>query len=81
MFVAEGFSKDSKQLGARIILGEYYKPGSKIVLKDKDGETVLEHTSSKRFSSLVISIPSFELGDEYTLYIDGKESRKIEIKN
>lgn len=79
--MAEGFSKESEQLSTRIILGEFYKPDSKIVLKNSDGEIVLEHTSAKRFSSLVISLPSFNLGDEYTLYIDGKESRKIEIKN
>lgn len=79
--MAEGFSQDSKQLSTKIKLGEFYKPNSKIVLKDKDGETVLEHTSAKRFSSIVISHPSLILGEKYTLYIDGKESRKIEIKN
>lgn len=79
--MAEGFSKDSKQLSTKIILSEFYRPGTKIVLKDSDGEVVFEHTSAKRFSSIVLSCPSFELGEKYTLYIDGKESKEVEIKN
>lgn len=79
--MAEGFSKESKQLSTKIIMNEFYKPGSKITLKDKDGETIMEHESVKRFSSIVLSNPNFELGEEYILYIDGKEFRKIEIKN
>lgn len=44
--------------------------GSSIVLSDTNGETILELTAAKTYSSVVVSAPSLQRAQAYTLSID-----------
>lgn len=46
---------------------------TKITIKNKSEETILEHTSAKQFSHLAFGSPKLQLGDTYTLYINDEE--------
>ena len=48
--------------------------GSKLVIKDASGNTVMETTALKNANNVMFSSDSLTSGSEYTLYIDGTEA-------
>ncbi len=71
--MAEGISKNSKQVGILINTDDTYD--EKIILKDSAGKEIMSYTPSKKYNSILISFPDIKVNNEYSLYI-GKE--KIE---
>jgi hypothetical protein len=69
--MAQSFS-DSKQGVIALSVGNQ-SAGTKILLKDKSGKTIIEHTPELNFAVLIISSPDIKKGETYTVTV-GSES-------
>lgn len=69
--MAQSFS-DSEQGVIAISVGNQ-SAGTKIVLKDKSGNNIIEHTPELNFAVVILSSPNIKKGESYTLTV-GSES-------
>ena len=69
--MAQSFS-DSEQGVIAISVGNQ-SAGTKIVLKDKSGKTIIEHSPELNFAVVILSSPEIKKGDAYTVTV-GSES-------
>ena len=69
--MAQTFS-DSEQGVVAISVGNQ-SAGTKIVLKDKSGKTIIEHSPELNFAVVILSSPNIKKGESYTLTV-GSES-------
>lgn len=68
--MAENPSELSSQRSVSFYLDEYYPSGSKISLKDDNGNDVIMGTSNKKFNWVSISTENITEGVSYTLVVD-----------
>ena len=73
--MAQTFS-DSEQGVIAVSVGNQ-SAGTKIVLKDKDGNTIIEHTPELNFAVVILSSPDMISGDAYTITV-GSNSGEFE---
>ncbi len=73
--MAQTFS-DSKQGVVAISVGNQ-SAGTKILLKDKSGNTIIEHTPELNFAVVILSSPDIKKGENYTVTV-GSESGEFE---
>ena len=73
--MAQSFS-DSEQGVVAISVGNQ-SAGTKIVLKDKSGKTIIEHSPELNFAVVILSSPDIKKGETYTLTV-GSESGEFE---
>ena len=73
--MAQTFS-DSKQGVVAVSVGNQ-AAGTQIVLKDKNGNTVLEHTPELNFAVVILSSPDMVKGENYTITV-GTQSGDFE---
>ena len=73
--MAQTFS-DSKQGVVAISVGNQ-SAGTKIVLKDKSGNTIIEHSPELNFAVVILSSPDIKKGETYTVTV-GSESGEFE---
>ena len=73
--MAQTFS-DSGQGVVAVSVGNQ-PTGTQIVLKDKDGNTVLEHTPELNFAVVILSSPDLVKGETYTITV-GSQSAEFE---
>ena len=73
--MAQTFS-DSKQGVVAINVGNQ-SAGTKILLKDKSGNTILEHTPELNFAVVILSSPDINKGETYTVTV-GSRSGEFE---
>lgn len=73
--MAQTFS-DSKQGVVAISVGNQ-SAGTKIMLKDKSGKTIIEHTPELNFAVVILSSPDIKKGETYTVTV-GSESGEFE---
>ena len=73
--MAQTFS-DSKQGVVAVSVGNQ-SAGTQIVLKDKNGNTVLEHTPELNFAVVILSSPDITKGETYTITV-GSQSGDFE---
>ncbi len=73
--MAQTFS-DSEQGVVAISVGNQ-SAGTKIELKDKTGNTIIEHTPELNFAIVIISSPDIKKGETYTVTV-GSESGEFE---
>jgi len=73
--MAQTFS-DSKQGVVAISVGNQ-SAGTKILLKDKSGSTIIEHTPELNFAVVILSSPDIIKGETYAVTV-GTESREFE---
>ena len=73
--MAQTFS-DSKQGVVAISVGNQ-SAGTKIVLKDKSGNTIIEHAPELNFAVVILSSPDIKKGETYTVTV-GSESGEFE---
>ena len=69
--MAQSFS-DSEQGVVAISVGNQ-SAGTKIMLKDKSGNTIIEHTPELNFAVVILSSPDIKKGETYTVTV-GSES-------
>ncbi len=77
--MAQGISDSSKQNGVLINLGNSYLENSKIELVDSNNKQIVEYTSGKSFSSILVSSEKLEKGETYTLLINDEEVQEFKI--
>ena len=73
--MAQTFS-DSKQGVVAVSVGNQ-AAGTQIILKDKDGNTVLEHAPALNFAVVILSSPDLVKGEIYTITV-GSQSGEFE---
>ena len=73
--MAQSFS-DSEQGVIAISVGNQ-SAGTKIVLKDKSGKTIIEHSPELNFAVVILSSPDIKKGETYTVTV-GSESGEFE---
>ncbi len=73
--MAQSFS-DSEQGVIAIRVGNQ-SAGTKIVLKDKSGKTIIEHSPELNFAVVILSSPDIKKGETYTLTV-GSQSGEFE---
>ena len=73
--MAQTFS-DSKQGVVAVSVGNQ-AAGTQIILKDKNGNTVLEHTPELSFAVVILSSPDLVKGEAYTITV-GSQSAEFE---
>ena len=73
--MAQTFS-DSKQGVVAVSVGNQ-PAGTQIILKDKNGNTVLEHTPELNFAVVILSSPDMTKGENYTITV-GTQSGEFE---
>ncbi len=73
--MAQTFS-DSEQGVFAVSVGNQ-SAGTKIVLKDKDGNTIIEHTPELNFAVVILSSPYIAKGETYTITV-GSQSGEFE---
>jgi len=75
--MAQSFS-DSEQGVIAIRVGNQ-SAGTKIVLKDKSGKTIIEHTPELSFAVVILSSPEITKGETYSITV-GSRSGEFEAK-
>lgn len=73
--MAQTFS-DSKQGVIAVSVGNQ-SAGTKIVLKDKSGNVIIEHSPELNFAVVILSSPDIKKGETYTITV-GSQSGKFE---
>lgn len=73
--MAQSFS-DSEQGVVAISVGNQ-SAGTKILLKDKSGNTIIEHSPELNFAVVILSSPDIKKGETYTLTV-GSQSGEFE---
>lgn len=73
--MAQSFS-DSEQGVVAVSVGNQ-PAGTQIILKDKNGNTVLEHTPELNFAVVILSSPDMTKGETYTITV-GTQSGDFE---
>ena len=68
--MAQTFS-DSKQGVVAVSVGNQ-SAGTKIVLKNKSGKTIIEHTPELNFAVVILSSPDIKKGETYTVTVGSK---------
>lgn len=68
---------DSSTQGSMLV-SQSGSAGTKVVLKDSDGNEILSYTATKSFNSIVISSPKIKKGETYTLTV-GSNSQSIKM--
>lgn len=71
--MAETFSADSKQCSFMHTLSSTYSEGSRIVIKDSDGEEMYTYTAKKNGNMVIFSSPELKEGETYILEVDGQK--------
>ncbi len=72
--MAETFSRDSTQCSFAYTTDGTCEADSEIVILDKEGNILIEHTAARAFSSIVFSSPELKQGSTCTLCIDAEKT-------
>ena len=78
--MAQGFSDSSTQCSILYNLSSSHSAGEKITLADSSGNEIISYTSTKQFSSVVISSAKITKSGAYKLTV-GSESYDIEMSS
>ena len=79
--MAESLNQKSTVYNASIYFEETLKAGTKITIKDSNGETIIKHTSAKTFSHMTAGAEEFKQGETYTIYIDSEKYQSFTISD
>lgn len=77
MAVAPGSSSTGYSLS--IFFSQTYSAKTVLTVKDAAGNTILEHTSAKSFQHASLSSSNFQLGETYTIYLNGAEYTSVTL--
>lgn len=74
---SSGMAEAPSQASAINSIGAYlnqtYLAGTNIEIRNQNGDTIISYTSAKTFSHITIASPTFQLGETYTIYLDGEK--------
>ena len=75
----ESFSDTSEQNAFVVSLSEGYESGDIITITDSEGNVIYEYTASKSGTAVMFSSPDLELGNTYTISINGISQEEITL--
>ncbi len=78
--MAESISESSEQCSIMFFLSETAESGTKVSLKDTEGNELISDTIPCSFSSVTLSTPQLAVGESYIIMIDEEET-EISIEN
>ena len=76
--MAQSISDNSKQYGVMINFHEQIKDDKTVLIVDKDNKEIISYSSSKTYSSLVVSSKKLTKGN-YKVKVDGEEIENFTI--
>lgn len=79
--MAESLGDTSSVNNISIYLSETAPAKTEIRLVDSNGDTVIEHASTKSFNHIAFGSKSLEFGKTYTLYLDNEPTEKFTISS
>ena len=77
--MAETPSSASGIVSVNVYLPTTRPAGTKIEIKDSSNKLIFTHDSAKTFSFISASSPAFNIGEEYTIYLDDEEYQSFTI--
>lgn len=77
--MAETPSPTSNILSVNAYLPTIKPSGTKIEIKNSSNKLIFSHTSAKSFSFISASSPAFNIGEQYTIYLDDEEYQTFTI--
>ena len=79
--MAETPGSNSSIFNISVYLSAYQKAGTKIEIKDSDGNIIASHKSAKAFNHASIGTEEFILGETYTIYLNGEKYQEFTIED
>ena len=79
--MAQWASSSSKQNSVLINLDSSYNANSKFTLKDSSGNTVAENTSTKSFSSVLVSTSKLKTWEKYSYSVNWNQIWKFTVSS
>ena len=79
--MVESFGNNSKINNISIYLDNERPADTKVSIKDDAGETIIEHTSAKKFSSITAGSNQLKLGGTYSLYLNDQKVKDFIISD
>lgn len=79
--MAMGTSSGSEQPALMVTFTSSQAAGTKVELKNSDGNVIAEFTPSKQFQSIVISSADMVQGETYKLYLNGVEQTDVTLSD
>lgn len=75
--MAQAPDSTSSQNSLAFYLTETQASGSAVELRDSSGSVLVSFTPDKQYQSVVVSTPDIEIGQSYSLYINGSEYASV----
>ncbi len=79
--MAESLGKNSSVYNLSVFFENMYPANSKVVVKDSQGQVILQHISLKSFDHLAAGTSDFKLGESYTICIDNEDYTNFTISD
>ena len=79
--MAVSLAQESSIPSLCIYFSSTYQAGATITIKDSANKTILSHTATKVFSHATIGSDEFNLGETYSIYIDGSLYQTVTLSN
>ena len=70
--MAETLGNNSSVFSVSVYFGATQAAGVNIQIVDNNGDVLINHTAKKSFSHLAAGCAEFQLGNTYTIYVDGE---------
>lgn len=77
--MAETLGSTSSVYNISVYFASSQAAGTKIEIKDSTNNTILSHTSAKAFAHMAAGSDKFNIGETYTIYINGKKYQDFTI--
>ena len=79
--MAETLGDSSSIYNISVYFENSQKADTEITIKNSAGKTIMKHTATKSFNHLAAGTAEFELGETYTIYLNGTEYQSFTISN
>ena len=79
--MAETLGESSSIYNISVFFETSQKAETKITIKDSSGKTLIRHIAAKAFNHLAAGTELFELGETYTIYLDGEKYQSFTISS
>ena len=79
--MAETLGSSSSVYNVSIYLSAAQAAGTVIEIRDSSGNAVVSHTAAKTFNHIAVGTEAFELGQTYTIYLNGEKYESFTISN
>lgn len=77
--MAETLGESSSIYNISVFFETSQKAETKVTIKDSSGKTLIRHIAAKAFNHLAAGTEAFELGETYTIYLDGEKYQSFTI--